>query len=1186
MKLMDILNPDGCFMLPEVSIDLSLTLPADWLAQLSVLVEDHLSEGHEMLKPHQEDTTVTILKYRLFQVHIHGSYTQAGPLIESLQFLLHCFNAQDLLSSDEKAAISVKLAEGIEQCSSGFHDRANDIILGIKYKQENITLYLYHYRYDLVLQARIRHTHEVHANNRFFQLANSSGCGVFPLSTVDTHPGRVSNETILETLDVVFSESYTPLKMMDVILERIETKLRQEGAYQGVHPSGYTEGEYREWNKIVSSLLGQDVPTGQYLLFDETTSKVTDLKWSALGVTILTHFFERNILKATHQKAVIDYISSVIDRDEEDEVLPLPSEAIDVFLLSPEERYLFQQRFPQIGALGIQALWACYREEISSDRFLIDTLLSATTDEKEKANQLNKLRAIPTSEWVAQFNQVEERHGLNTLMIAADSSPTLLPVLYRFLSELNKEELAVILQHVNKYGDNIIMDTVCIELIGMLKERHPELLMRMMLQANKYGQNALMLAIRHYPGALPTLVAVMKEMQDVTFSYEVDAALERTHKANLNGHILNQTDVKGRNALMLAEGRGGEILSSIFELIWRLAEEKKMACLSTLNAKGWVSILNMMLTEPVLLLDVLSWIGKQETAGTTQLKTNWFNMIWYAIAKSFMKKSPCRKVLIDYMKCQNKETIIELLAAWNEGENIVFSALKNDSELAAVLLELMETFEASDIQRIFSQEQAPDNENILMVGIIYAPHLLRPIFDLLLKLPTKERIFIGSYLDDDGSSVLGMAASSKTQDALSTVLEWVNETLSKKDITRMLMHENHERRNPIMLALRSRHQDVSLLMAIIKELDREKIGLILSKTDCRSQNALQLAIVYSPKVLKALCELIKCVAPQVLSTLIGKMNTDYQNALMVALAVIQKKPDTLSDFLPLFDLIKELELKEQEALCFQFSIRKRNVLETLLFTRHVTLGPLIELLERVGSQAKFSLFEKMIGTSIHEKTKYIEALLMWDDNAKAFAGLMSELTSTDVVSLFFQTIYGELSALSLAVRRDSKAVPFICELLKRCDVTDKLRFLNQGVKKDQNPLSIAIAEHPEHIPTLCDFIETLTPREKKNVHPKSAMLLAAVNTCPAYAERIASALYGTSLAQQCKKRKSLRLAVASLPKVSFELRDEEVPANASVLSSPAVPPSLAFFSSKTPPEERLEDERGATLLPKVQIYDV
>ena len=276
------INLDKCLIqlplrLEKLDPAVEVEMPYGWLTTLGNLIAD------DILKI-TGDEKASFVKSLERHAGLQSTYALKAELHESL-IMIYVKLASAKTSPDQKMALVSKLREGIHNCSPGFHDRVNMAVVSLS-NPENLDELLNMQRQDIVSRAASQATDEVHANNRFFVIAQGDGYGVRPLNANDVYHGGIPEETIRSNLKEAFSANYTVFQILNDLQGQLESLVRSKG-YRGRLDEGYKEkdAEGEGYGKFDTRLLNAFIDIDNDDLFlqkanaDGITFKIVDINW-------------------------------------------------------------------------------------------------------------------------------------------------------------------------------------------------------------------------------------------------------------------------------------------------------------------------------------------------------------------------------------------------------------------------------------------------------------------------------------------------------------------------------------------------------------------------------------------------------------------------------------------------------------------------------------------------------------------------------------------------------------------------------------------------------------------------------------------------------------------------------------------------------------------------------------------
>ena len=231
----------------------------------------NISEILNLSRQEQENIHSDLLRH----VGQNSYYASKRLLIESLKELNKRIVHADV-SQDKKVSAATRLIEGISNCSQGFHNRINEVILSFS-QQDGITEFLEQLRKEIVEKIARKHTDEVHAFNRFFILAEPYQ--VPAINKDDEYVGAIPDRVIHEKLQSGFNEYYRFWVIINSLNEKIRTGLVVNANYDGKKDQGYNNGDYEKMFEYLEQLIGKcENPTEQWLIMSDEYL-VVDLNW-------------------------------------------------------------------------------------------------------------------------------------------------------------------------------------------------------------------------------------------------------------------------------------------------------------------------------------------------------------------------------------------------------------------------------------------------------------------------------------------------------------------------------------------------------------------------------------------------------------------------------------------------------------------------------------------------------------------------------------------------------------------------------------------------------------------------------------------------------------------------------------------------------------------------------------------
>jgi len=230
--------------------------------------------------PLLNEQKLTALRVR-FIIHMgrDSTYRTKRALIGGLKWILEQLS-HPLIDQDKVIALSVKIIEGAGNCTEGFHNRINQIILSLG-KKDSLDGFLEQFRCDIVEKIARQHTDEVHALNHFF-LKAAPTYAVPTINQDDPYVGAITDAVIRSALHHGFAEHYQFWGIFNSLYEQIRTGLINRTMYEGPKKTGYANSDYDEMITFLHHYLpATEIVPADWLLMDDDYI-VFDLNWPTI----------------------------------------------------------------------------------------------------------------------------------------------------------------------------------------------------------------------------------------------------------------------------------------------------------------------------------------------------------------------------------------------------------------------------------------------------------------------------------------------------------------------------------------------------------------------------------------------------------------------------------------------------------------------------------------------------------------------------------------------------------------------------------------------------------------------------------------------------------------------------------------------------------------------------------------
>jgi hypothetical protein len=134
-------------------------------------------------------------------------------------------------------------------------------------------------RNNIVERTANKATNEVHANNRFFIMAEQLGLGVQPKLPNDPYCGVIPDQQICAQLKESFDKHYQPFSILLQLKEMLTTPFDQ---YVGRKEEGYLVCTYGPGLEYIKNLFDEAEIDYAYLVTHEETGVVVDINWDLI----------------------------------------------------------------------------------------------------------------------------------------------------------------------------------------------------------------------------------------------------------------------------------------------------------------------------------------------------------------------------------------------------------------------------------------------------------------------------------------------------------------------------------------------------------------------------------------------------------------------------------------------------------------------------------------------------------------------------------------------------------------------------------------------------------------------------------------------------------------------------------------------------------------------------------------
>src|SRR3990167_6353631 len=236
---MPVLNKDQCYVQQPERLEITVPkdLRPDWLTDFAEHIAlrlklDNIKKVEDF--NHETEEWILLTKKEMFLKELNWHAVPASTLSSKLELLeslskLYCVFIDPKTKDHKKYMIAKRIYEDIINCSPGFADRVKLTVLILNVPL-NLDELLAQVRFNLVEKiagiAATGNAQGVHVHNRFFEVAQASGYGVWRINKDDIylHVGssNLSDEGIEKKLEAGFAKSFHLFGILNLMREQIE----------------------------------------------------------------------------------------------------------------------------------------------------------------------------------------------------------------------------------------------------------------------------------------------------------------------------------------------------------------------------------------------------------------------------------------------------------------------------------------------------------------------------------------------------------------------------------------------------------------------------------------------------------------------------------------------------------------------------------------------------------------------------------------------------------------------------------------------------------------------------------------------------------------------------------------------------------------------------------------------------
>ncbi|PJD91452.1 MAG: hypothetical protein CK424_06455 [Legionella sp.] len=316
---MPILEPNRCYAYQPQRLIITATpnsLPRNWLKEFYELLamQLQLDDNHTVVADidyaTNKEVSLTAKKkfFKELDKHAGERSTYKSELLESLANLYVVFKHSNTIES-QKNFIARRIAEDVSQCTPGFHDRVNFIIIRLNIPK-NLDELLGQSRFNLVdkiaHQLADQSAQGVHVHARVNKIARVAGFGVWAINEKDTFEragsSDITDKTIKQKIQEGFHHHFQYFAIINVLCEEIKALCASLG-YNGKRQADkeYENGDDDKFFEVLSLFI----PIDKGRAFERNAGKVSDIDWQYVKTLFLQKLREESYVKLSQEEATL-----------------------------------------------------------------------------------------------------------------------------------------------------------------------------------------------------------------------------------------------------------------------------------------------------------------------------------------------------------------------------------------------------------------------------------------------------------------------------------------------------------------------------------------------------------------------------------------------------------------------------------------------------------------------------------------------------------------------------------------------------------------------------------------------------------------------------------------------------------------------------------------------------------------
>lgn len=314
------LDPNKCYAQQpkRLIITRSEQLRADWQSdfyeRLAVQLNLNNTDKREYFdyQTNIEMLTEKEFFFRELEVHLGeaSTFSSKPQLLESFGMLYAIF-IHPSTSVYKKHLIASRIAEDVHECSPGFTNRVNTIIILCNMPQ-NLDELMAQARFKLVdrLASIIvaQNPQGIHVHNRVIEVARGAGFGIWFINENDVHfsvgSQDLSDNAIKENVQTGFANHFQLFGLLNALCMELEALMADLG-YLGKLESenGYKKQEYDAFVECIKLFI--PIPMENLLEVDAMSDKVTNINWQNVKRAYLQKLRDENYVNFSQEEIAL-----------------------------------------------------------------------------------------------------------------------------------------------------------------------------------------------------------------------------------------------------------------------------------------------------------------------------------------------------------------------------------------------------------------------------------------------------------------------------------------------------------------------------------------------------------------------------------------------------------------------------------------------------------------------------------------------------------------------------------------------------------------------------------------------------------------------------------------------------------------------------------------------------------------